>query len=173
MIIDLDKLPDSAVRITAEEKISVQGVAETDQIVDCRVDVTVRKSGEAFYFQVSIEGTFSTPCHKCLRPAKFDIRTQFELVVHRSGADTARADLSEDDDYVYIPDGEQQFSLDQPIYENLMVNIPMRIVCQEDCRGLCPNCGVNLNEESCTCPATVDSRWAALADLKKKLPKSQ
>jgi uncharacterized protein len=173
MIIELDKLSETAARITGVEKISVRGVADTDQVVTCSVDVSARKSGEAFYFQVSIEGTLSTPCHKCLRPTNLDIRTQYELVVHRGGADKAREDRSEDDDFVYIPIGEQQLSLDQSIYENLMVNIPMRIVCSEDCRGLCPNCGANLNEEPCTCPAAVDSRWEALAILKKKYPKSQ
>jgi uncharacterized protein len=95
------------------------------------------------------------------------------MVVHRGGADKAREDETEVDDYVYIPVGEQQLSLDQYLFENLIVNIPMRIVCSEDCRGLCPKCGVNLNEESCNCPPAVDSRWEGLAALKKKLPKSK
>ena len=173
MIIELDKLSESAEQVTGEERITVSGVIDTDQEITCSIDVSARKTGQTFYFQIIIKGIFSAHCHKCFQPGNFDIRTEFDMVVHRGGADKVRENRSDGDDYVYIPIGEQKFSLDKYIYENLIVNIPMRIVCEEDCRGLCPSCGVNLNEESCSCVPTVNSRWEALAALKKKLPKSQ
>ena len=173
MIIELNKLSETAEPISGEEKINVSGVTDTDHEVSCSIDGTARKTGETFYFHIKLKGIFSTHCHKCLQPTNYDIRTEFETVAHRGGADKVREERSEADDFVSIPSGEQKFSLDQYIYENLIVNIPMRIVCGEDCRGLCPTCGANLNKQSCSCDPKVDSRWEALAALKKKLPKSE
>jgi uncharacterized protein len=55
------------------------------------------------------------------------------------------------------------------VRENMLLSMPIRIVCRPDCKGLCPNCGQNWNEGPCTCQQeTADNRWAALEDLKKK-----
>jgi len=45
----------------------------------------------------------------------------------------------------------------------------MKILCAEDCKGLCPTCGANLNETDCDCKAPVDARWASLKDLRDRL----
>ena len=47
--------------------------------------------------------------------------------------------------------------------------VPLKTVCREDCKGLCPSCGSNLNVESCDCQPVPDARWSALKDLKDKL----
>ncbi|MFH1756381.1 MAG: DUF177 domain-containing protein [Candidatus Latescibacterota bacterium] len=58
------------------------------------------------------------------------------------------------------------------IYENLIINIPIRILCDEGCKGLCPDCGADLNSNPCSCIRTTESRWDALKSLKNRFPKS-
>ena len=58
---------------------------------------------------------------------------------------------------------------DPLIYEQIVLQIPMKALCREDCRGLCPRCGANLNLSSCSCPdRDVDERLAVLKKLKQK-----
>ncbi|NIM19507.1 MAG: hypothetical protein GTO51_03900 [Candidatus Latescibacteria bacterium] len=173
MIVDLDRLSESPEKICSEEVVSIRDVLDAERKIECLVDVTARKSGETFYFQTKLHGTLSTQCHKCLQPTDFGIDTAFEVVVQRGGTAKAGTDRAVEEDFVYLPIGEQEFSLDQHIYENLVVNIPMQIICREDCKGLCPICGANMNKDPCTCERSGDSRWDALKSLKDKLPKSQ
>ncbi len=60
----------------------------------------------------------------------------------------------------------RQIELEGPIFEQVVLGLPTYPVCTEECKGLCPNCGKNLNTESCTCAAdVVDPRWSALKGL--------
>lgn len=66
---------------------------------------------------------------------------------------------------------EPFFDTDPILREQLQLNIPMKPVCRTDCQGLCPVCGVDRNQDGCSCEeTTVDPRWAALAGLKDSLP---
>jgi uncharacterized protein len=48
--------------------------------------------------------------------------------------------------------------------------LPLKVTCREECKGLCPHCGKNLNQEQCSCSVTVeDPRWAALKEVRSKL----
>jgi uncharacterized protein len=61
-----------------------------------------------------------------------------------------------------------QINLDDLVLEQLELNLPIRVLCREDCRGLCSECGADLNLEECQCQKPVDSRWQVLADLKNR-----
>jgi uncharacterized protein len=169
MIIDLDELSEDPTRISSEEAVNIQDVLGEGAVVKCRVDVFARKSGETFYFHTRLFAILPTSCHKCLRPTKLTLDTPFDLIVHRGATEKPEIDSDTQEDYVCIPSGEKEFSLDRHIYENLVVNIPMRILCSETCKGLCPVCGANLNEETCSCEPQADPRWEGLRGLKRKL----
>jgi uncharacterized protein len=56
------------------------------------------------------------------------------------------------------------------VKEQVLLAAPVKVVCRESCKGLCPKCGKNLNEGDCGCSTVVtDPRWDALKDLKKSL----
>jgi uncharacterized protein len=59
-----------------------------------------------------------------------------------------------------------QIDLDELVLEQLELSLPSRVLCREECRGLCPQCGADLNVEQCDCKPQIDPRWRALADLK-------
>ena len=59
--------------------------------------------------------------------------------------------------------------LSEAVADSVFTAIPVRDLCAEDCRGICPHCGINLNRGSCDCRETgVDPRWAGLASLLKQ-----
>ena len=60
--------------------------------------------------------------------------------------------------------------LEDVLKEQVLLSAPVKSLCREDCKGLCAQCGSNLNLESCDCrPVSVDPRWTALQEIRKKL----
>jgi uncharacterized protein len=71
-----------------------------------------------------------------------------------------------DDLDVSIYDGEK-IDLTDLVREQILLDLPTQILCQEDCKGLCQKCGANLNEVNCNCEENeIDPRWSALKNLK-------
>jgi len=129
----------------------------------CGMAVDYRHTGSAWYFSALMTSEYITSCHLCLNEVKLPIEAGFELVVRRSGdPDDGSAEAQ---DYLVLPTGESVVDLGSLIHENFVVGIPMIVRCTDECRGLCPRCGVNLNNETCSCEASTDSRWSALRDL--------
>lgn len=79
-----------------------------------------------------------------------------------------KAALSQDDpDVPVIPTGARELDLSQEIRDLVILGLPYQILCQEDCRGLCPQCGANWNRETCQCQTQeADPRWLKLQQLK-------
>jgi uncharacterized protein len=123
----------------------------------------------------------TVPCRRCLAPVTLDLPLEFELTLVPS-------DEYEDED---APRGEREdraarvagsfepqdaeeevytgkvIDLDPLVREQLVLSLPAYPVCREDCKGLCPVCGSNLNERDCGCDRHVpDPRWAGLKKLK-------
>ena len=70
----------------------------------------------------------------------------------------------ESDSILLTPD--MKLDLDELVYSEIIVSLPMKHLCNEDCKGICPKCGKNLNEGKCGCPEKeIDPRLSALADL--------
>ncbi len=70
----------------------------------------------------------------------------------------------ENDDIAVVPD--MQLDLEDFCYPDIVMSLPTKILCKDDCRGLCPECGANLNTETCgCCKKEIDPRLAALAEL--------
>jgi len=80
-----------------------------------------------------------------------------------------RLENQDNDDYVQVRDGK--LDLDAPICDEILLSFPMRILCRDDCRGLCAGCGADLNKEACRCTKKeVDPRLAKLAELLATMP---
>jgi uncharacterized protein len=61
---------------------------------------------------------------------------------------------------------QDRLDVDELVLEQLELSLPTRILCQEDCKGLCAQCGIDLNTTSCNCQPPMDPRWQALTELK-------
>jgi uncharacterized protein len=119
----------------------------------------------------SVEVHMEFPCARCLEPVVHDIARSFDLIYRPQGVDR-RADevsISEAETEIGYYQGEGML-LEDVLREQVLLATPVRALCREDCKGLCPQCGRNLNVEQCNCEQhPSDPRWAALTDLKKKL----
>jgi uncharacterized protein len=165
MNIVLDKLSAGTQVLTADEVVEYEDVDGSENRIDCHIELTVRNAPEGVYIHGVLRGVFSTPCHRCLEPTSNLVETSFELVAKRVAA-SGRSFSSEDDDLIYFSREDREISLDRHIYENLIASMPMRILCREDCKGLCPRCGTNLNIETCHCDATVDRDQGSPGDAR-------
>jgi uncharacterized protein len=108
-------------------------------------------------------------CARCLEPVRRDVQREFELLYRPLGADRGKQEegVSEDESEIGYYEGEGVV-LEDVLREQLLLAVPMRAVCREECKGLCPQCGRNLNTAACQCPPSKgDARWAALKELKK------
>jgi uncharacterized protein len=110
-------------------------------------------------------------CARCLEPLRQDVKRDFELLYRPLGADAGRDELSVTDAEAeigyYQGDG---LLLEDVLREQVLLALPLKVTCREDCKGLCPQCGKNLNQEQCSCSTEVeDPRWAALKDVRDRL----
>jgi len=110
-------------------------------------------------------------CARCLEPVPQEISRDFELLYRPRGADAGRDELSVTDAEAEIGyyDGEG-ILLEDVLREQVLLALPLKVTCREDCKGLCPHCGRNLNQEQCCCAVPVeDPRWAALKEIRGRL----
>jgi uncharacterized protein len=110
-------------------------------------------------------------CARCLDAVPQQIQRDFELLYRPLGADAGRDELSvtaaEAEIGYYQGDG---LLLEDVLREQVLLALPLKVTCREDCKGLCPQCGKNLNQEQCSCSAQVeDPRWAALKEVRERL----
>lgn len=111
---------------------------------------------------VDLKTTVKMACTRCLDP--FEV--PFDLHVDESYS----ANVSEDDeDTIPLSEGDT-VDLTDLLTKDIISSLPIQRLCNEDCRGLCQECGVNLNREACDCDKEqVDPRFAALKDLFKEV----
>jgi uncharacterized protein len=112
-----------------------------------------------------------TPCARCLEPVTQDVKRVFDLLYRPRGVDAGQEELSVTGAEAEIGyyDGEGLL-LEDTLREQVLLAVPLKAICREDCKGLCPHCGKNLNTGACSCAEEVeDPRWAALKDLRNKL----
>lgn len=164
MIIDLRMLDENSGHLSGTERVAFEDAFGGEDTMPCSVDLDYRSSGGAWYFHGTLAATLETRCHRCLDPVQQPIAGEFDLVVSRRAREHGD-DPEPEEDYVTVGVNEHEVSLDRVIHENLVVNIPMLILCSDTCRGLCPNCGANRNHERCDCRPAADPRWEALRKL--------
>ena len=108
-------------------------------------------------FDVYIDCTFTTSvlveCSRCLEKYPVDLKIRYRMLFVPAGADTAGR-TAEDGVYLYR---ESTIDLADYICEAVRSELPRKPLCRVDCKGLCPHCGKNLNEGSCTCTEQDDS----------------
>lgn len=116
-------------------------------------------------------GDFEANCARCLEPVPIHLQKNFDLIYRPLGSDR-RADevsISEAETEIgyYQGDGME---LADSLREQVLLAVPIRFVCSDECKGICAVCGKNLNEGACGCVQKIsDPRWEALKDLKKDL----
>lgn len=141
-----------------------------------RADLVEEHHGKHEVVQdIRIKGKLQTSvevaCARCLEPVVHAVERSFDLLYRPLGIDSGHAELSVTDAEAEIGyyQGEGLL-LEDVLREQLLLALPLKTLCREDCKGLCPQCGKNLNEVQCSCVDEIeDPRWSALKDIRTKL----
>lgn len=134
------------------------------------VSGTASLKGDEVRVKGDIGGQLDVACDRCLQPAVYPVSLSFDahLIPAATYQATNKFELEEADLDYSVLEGEDEIDLDGMVREQLLLALPVRLLCREDCRGLCADCGINLNEGACQCRAgKIDPRWGALAAFKK------
>lgn len=105
------------------------------------------------------------PCARCLDPVKtsFHIRCEYEIDMSQSEED--RIENLDENNFIE----ENNLDVEQLIYNEILIRWPMRVLCKDDCQGICSHCGKNLNKGTCNCETReLDPRMAAISDIFSK-----
>lgn len=111
-----------------------------------------------------VDLTVKIPCSRCLEEVQTSIRFPIDKEL-RITEDGVRDEDMEETDYLI----GFHLDIDKLIYEEILVNWPMKVLCKDDCKGICKVCGQNLNKGNCDCQKTeLDPRMAAIQDVFNK-----
>jgi len=129
----------------------------------------MRRTNQGILVDGPVEALVELECVRCLasftRPIAFQLEEQFYPTIDV----LTGLSLPESDNELIFPiDPNHQLDLREAIRQNLLLALPMQPICKEECAGLCPHCGKNLNEGPCNCPSPVDDRLSVLGDLLKE-----
>ena len=132
------------------------------------VNGKVKRAGNEVFVNGHVETRVQVECDRCLKSVELPVSADFALE-YITGADyesSSAAALSEDEMSVSVFDGEA-IDVDEIVKEQILLAVPARTLCREDCKGMCPECGTDLNSGECNCtPNEIDPRWAALKGFK-------
>ncbi len=112
-------------------------------------------------FTCNIEYSYLTACSRCLK----ELERHMTLEITFPVAVALENEKSDADEYIIPQNGK--IDLHQICRDNFILNLPFRELCSENCKGLCPQCGADLNKGSCSCKKQGDIRLSALADFFK------
>ena len=130
---------------------------------DLNVSVELDKIERDFRLQIEIKSIARFECDRCLNEYDSQIDLHQEQI-YKTGA--AVQDTSED--IIMLPVDALEIDITDILNEMLILNHPIKMLCKEDCFGICPDCGTNLNENKCQCNENhTDARWDELRKLIK------
>ena len=128
----------------------------------------IRLSGNEVFVEGHVEARARLECDRCLKPVELPVSADFalEYITGAEYASSSAAALSEEEMSVSVFDGES-IDVDEIVKEQILLEVPARTLCREDCKGICAECGIDLNTGECSCtPNEIDPRWAALKKFK-------
>ncbi len=131
---------------------------------DAHVEGEITDSAGYMHLIAKAHLAYEAECDRCLDIVRGEFTLDFERVVADEGTLTDEQIEENVDEYVVVENG--RLDIDEQLAEALLLDFPRKILCSEDCPGLCQKCGKSLKEGKCNCPTKeIDPRLAVLATL--------
>ena len=172
MILDLRRFRSAVERVerTVEPAAFALGTEDFRITAPIELGTDVRKDGRKFRLVGTLRTAVEMPCSRCLEPFTIPVQTTFDLMFLPQ-ADAPESDKLEhkiDDDDVGVSFySDDTIDLADVAREQIYLTLPMKPLCQVDCRGLCPICGINRNLATCDCKSDwIDPRLAVLKGMR-------
>jgi uncharacterized protein len=164
MIIKYTNFSDGIHSFELSEPVKNLGLDELffgNVVLNCKMD----KSPHQIVLNCDVELKSRMICDRCTKEFETNLTNHFQITYLFS----KELQESEDFNVKYISPEEDKLNLKDDIYEYSELCIPLKRLCRENCKGLCPHCGINLNEEQCNCKNEIVSDvWEPLKKLKDK-----
>ncbi len=142
------------------DSLKVQGTAQ--------ISLSIMRSDRIYYCQgvIACEGILS--CSRCLENYPVKLRGDIDFSIQEADGGSVNPDEIPENEIVVAP-GTQEIDIMLPIREAILLEVPLKPLCVESCKGICPLCGGNKNEKDCDCKdESTDTRWDDLRALKSK-----
>ncbi len=170
-----DDIPQSPKKLRFSEEIEdLNEIYAQRQIRDFQfppfmeIEIVYYRSGRELFFQGSFDGVVKAHCSRCLKPYAFRLSKDFEFMLVPAAVLSGQkaGEISRDEIGLSYYSADE-INLTPLIREQVLLALPTRPLCGENCRGLCSGCGVNLNDETCACAAPAgDPRMAIFQTIK-------
>lgn len=175
MKIRIDDLKNKTVEISDEESLegyptllALQEAGECLFLAPLRIHLTIAREFDHIRVNGRVETSLRLGCARCLVEFRLNINSPFTIFYMRAAGlpQDEDVELAENDLISSTYEGDE-IDFTSEIAEQVILEIPFKPLCREDCRGLCPNCGTELNVAECSCGRNDSNfRFSALKDLK-------
>lgn len=129
-----------------------------------KVEATLQKNMNQYYLKSALHFNCICECDRCLNQFSMKIDKQYSIVYIKDAEGSAFRDEAEE--MQFLSSDANYIDLDDDIRQYALLTIPAKLLCKEDCLGLCPECGANRNVIQCDCDKkTMDPRWDKLKKL--------
>lgn len=169
-MLDLQAIKEFPARITLEEECSGLDIGSDgiSPIGNTSVELSIVLSNQVYYCTGEAACEVNIECSRCLEPYMLNLHGTLDFSIRETADGTSDSGDEIPDEEIIIASGTGQVDISGQIREALLLELPLKPLCEEDCRGICPHCGVNRNEEDCDCRTdSEDPRWDGLRDLRR------
>ncbi len=148
----------------ASAKLGLEEPFRGKVLLNCKMD----KSHSQIVLDCDITTDMMFTCDRCAVDFSRELKNHFQNI-YLFGK---KEDSVENSDLYFLSPDSDKIDLNCDVAEYAKLSVPLKVLCNDDCKGLCPKCGLNLNDEECNCKTNVeDPRWAPLNKLKDDLNK--
>jgi uncharacterized protein len=171
MFININKIGPEELRIDRRLELAEMegGEAERIRILEAHLRGEAKRGKRGVDLTARLEARVELDCSRCLESFVTALEADFFLIIVPEAVEfgVGESAMSEEDAYLYYaPEGKAE--LDLIGAEQILLHLPLKPVCDAECKGLCPTCGANRNQIECGCRSeTIDPRLAPLLDLRK------
>ncbi len=153
MLVERSRIPPEGLDLTILEEPSWEGVEGLwDSLAPVEASFRLERKSDGILARGAFTTTAVVPCSRCSEPVSVPLSDRFEILYLGAGVGSRPEDVEltvEEMDVDFLQD--DRLDLSWVVRESVLLNLPIQPLCQAECRGLCPRCGVNLNDTPCQC----------------------
>lgn len=165
MYIKISNLSDGVHKFSFDESVKEINLEEPFS-GNLRAEIELSKTNSQIILDAGFSVNAHFECDRCANDYNSELNGNFQTVYFLG----SKPEGEEKDNLVYLPTTADRIEIGKDLRDFAVLSIPMKKICKEDCKGLCYNCGKDLNEGECGCERSkADSRWLPLIELKEKL----
>lgn len=168
MLIDLSELlsvNDKSADVQADIEMDRFQSKMADYFISKKAPLQIRLTNTGkrmIRIETVIDITLLIPCDRCLEDVEYNLNIEVNKEINMNESDKDR--IQSLDELSYIK--ENSLDVERFVYNEILVHLPMKVLCNENCKGICNRCGANLNSQTCNCDTTeLDPRMSKIRDI--------